>query len=130
MTVSFDTLSCAKRLSEAGEKPEVAEAHALVLKESATTALPGKADIRHLCEEIENARDDIQDLRCEIKDACCELREFRQEVNERLATKAELGHEISRLRYDIDAMGQKLTVRVSGMLVLATGVAATLGKVL
>jgi hypothetical protein len=130
MTVSFDTLSCAKRLSEAGEKPEVAEAHALVLKEFATTALPGKADIRNLCEEIENVRDDIQDLRCEIKDACCEFREFRQEVNERFATKAELGHEMGRLRHDIDAMGQKLTVRVSGMLVLATGVAATLGKVL
>jgi uncharacterized coiled-coil DUF342 family protein len=130
MTVSFDTSSCAKRLSEAGEKPEVAEAHALVLKEFATTALPGKADIRNLCEEIENVRDDIQDLRCEIKDACCELREFRQEVNERFATKAELGHEMGRLRHDIDAMGQKLTVRVSGMLVLATGVAATLGKVL
>jgi uncharacterized coiled-coil DUF342 family protein len=130
MTVSFDTLSCAKRLSEAGERPEVAEAHALVLKDFATTALPCRADIRHLCEEIENARDDIQDLRCEIKDACCELREFRQEVNERFATKAEFGHEMGRLRHDIDAMGQKLTVRVSGMLVLATGVAATLGKVL
>src|SRR3979409_2102856 len=112
MTVSFDTLSCAKRLSEAGEKPEVAEAHALMLKDFATTTLPGKADIRHLCEEIENARDDIQDLRCEIKD-------FRQEVTERLATKAELGHELSRLRNDIDAMGQRLTVRMIGMLVLA-----------
>ena len=32
MTVSFDTLSYSKSLTKAGEKPEVAEVHALTLK--------------------------------------------------------------------------------------------------
>ena len=129
MTISFDTLSCAKRLAEAGERLEVAEAHALVLKDFATTTFPGKADIRHLNDDIADVRDDLQDLRCEVKDACCELRELLQQVSERFASKAELGRDTSVLRHDIDALGQKLTIRVSGMLVLATGVVVTLGKV-
>jgi hypothetical protein len=135
MTVNFDTLSCAKRLSEAGAPLEVAEAHALVLKDFATATLPGKGDIRHLREEIENVREEIEDLRCELKDACCELREFRQEVSARCATKADLADlgELRNWRGDLDSMAenvaQKLTVRLGAIAVLATGAAAVLGRV-
>jgi uncharacterized coiled-coil DUF342 family protein len=62
---------------------------------------------------------------------------LRKEFEERfatkddlLATKQELRHEIGLLRKDVDAMGLKLTVRMGGMLVLAAGAVATLGKVL
>jgi hypothetical protein len=144
MTVSFDTLSCAKRLSEAGEPPQVAEAHAMVLKDFATATLPGKADIRHLHEEIENMREEIEDLRCELKDACCELREFRQEVSARCATKADLGDlgEIGQLRIGLEAtmqstmhemaqgMAQMLTVRFGVIAALAIGAAAMLERVI
>jgi hypothetical protein len=47
-----------------------------------------------------------------------------------LVTKQELRHEIGLLRKDIDAMGLKLTVRMGGMLAIAVGAVATLGKVL
>jgi hypothetical protein len=140
MTVGFDTLSCAKRLSEAGEPPQVAEAHAMVLKDFATATLPGKADIRHLREEIENVREEIEDLRCELKDACCELREFRQEVSARCATKADLGDlaELRQLRAGIEAtmhdmaqgMAQMLTVRFGAIAALAIGAAAMLERVI
>jgi hypothetical protein len=123
MTVGFDTLSCAKRLADAGERPEVAEAHALVLKDFATTAVPGKADIRHLSDDIADVRDDLQDLRCEV-------RELLKQAGERFASKADIGRDATVLRHDIDALGQRLTLRMSGMLVLAAGVIATLGKVL
>jgi uncharacterized coiled-coil DUF342 family protein len=123
MTVSFDTLSFAKRLTEAGEKPAVAEAHAMALKEFVMETVATTTDIRGVREEIQDVRDEIQDLRGEIAS-------FRQEVNERFATKDELRSEIGLLRKDLDAMGTTLTVRMGGMLVVAVGVVATLGKIL
>jgi predicted nucleic acid-binding Zn-ribbon protein len=148
MTVSFDTLSFAKRLTEAGEKPAVAEAHAMALKEFVMETIATKADLRELRTEIEDVRDEIQDLRGELKDVRGEIQEgrgeiqqvrgelrgeiqdFRKEVEERFATKHELRHEIGLLRKDIDAMGLKLTVRMGGMLAVAVGAVAALGKVL
>lgn len=155
MTMSFDTLSFAKRLTEAGEKPAVAEAHAMALKEFVMDTIATKADLRDLGrslgEEIQDVRDDIQGVRGEIADVRSEMRgefakvrteidglrgelhqelaSFRKEVNERFATKDELRHEIGLLRKDIDAMGLKLTVRMGGMLAVAVGAVATLGKV-
>ncbi len=155
MTVSFDTLSFAKRLTEAGEKPAVAEAHAMALKEFVMETIATKADLRELRTEIEDVRDEVQDLRGELKDARGEiqevrgeiqavrgelrseiqdvrgeLKEFRKEVEERFATKDELRHEIGLLRKDIDAMGLKLTVRMGGMLAVAVGAVTALSKAL
>jgi uncharacterized coiled-coil DUF342 family protein len=136
MTVSFDTLSFAKRLTEAGEKPEVAEAHAMysrnmysrkmALKEFVMETIATKADIRDLRNEL---RAEIQDVRDEVQDVRQEIGTFRKEVSDRFATKGELRHEIGLLRKDIDAMGLKLTVRMGGMLAIAVGAVATLGKV-
>jgi chromosome segregation ATPase len=190
MSVSFDTLSFAKRLTEAGEKPAVAEAHAMALKEFVMDAIATKADIqdlgRSIGEEIQDVRDEIADVRSEVANVRSEMRDeftkvrgdiadvrtemreeftkvrgevagvrvevanvrtemreeftkvrgdvageitsFRKEVNERFATKDELRHEIGLLRKDIDAMGLKLTVRMGGMLAVAVGAVATLGK--
>jgi uncharacterized coiled-coil DUF342 family protein len=141
MTVSFDTLSFAKRLTEAGEKPAVAEAHAMALKEFVMETVATKADIRGVREEIQDLRDEIGDVRGEAKEFREEVRhefaavrlEFtslRKEFEDRFATKDELHTEIGLLRKDIDAMGLKLTVRMGGMLVVAVGAVATLGKVL
>jgi uncharacterized coiled-coil DUF342 family protein len=145
MAVSFDTLSFAKRLTEAGEKPAVAEAHAMALKEFVMDAIATKADIRDLSrsfgEEIEHVRDEIGDLRQEVhgvrqefvsfrKEVGQEFASLRQEFEQRFATKDELRHEIGLLRKDVDALGLKLTVRMGGMLAVAVGAVATLGKVL
>jgi hypothetical protein len=119
MSVSFDTLSFAKRLTEAGEKPAVAEAHAMALKEFVMDAIATKADIqalgRSLGEEIQDVRDEVADGRTEIRDAFAKVR----------GTKGE-----SLLHKDIDAMVSKLTLRWAGMLVVAVGAVATLGKVI
>jgi uncharacterized coiled-coil DUF342 family protein len=134
MTVSFDTLSFAKRLTEAGEKPAVAEAHAMALKEFVMDAIATKADVRELGEEIQDLREEIGDVRSEAKDFRDEVRQefasLRQEFGQRFATKDELRHEIGLLRKDVDAMGLKLTVRIGGMLAIAVGAVATLGRVL
>ena len=132
MSVSFDTLSFAKRLTEAGEKPAVAEAHAMALKEFVMDTIATKADVRGVSEKIEDLRDEfgevrsglgevragLEEVRGEIKEICSEIKDirreakdfreefvsFRKEVNERFATKDELRHEIGLLRKDIDAM--------------------------
>jgi hypothetical protein len=117
MTVSFDTLSFAKRLTEAGEKPAVAEAHAMALKEFVMETVATKADIREL-------RDEIHDLRDEVQEARQEFVFFRKDVNARFALKEEPRNE-SLLRKDFDALVSKLTVRMGGMLVVAVGVVAT-----
>jgi uncharacterized coiled-coil DUF342 family protein len=134
MTVSFDTLSFAKRLTEAGEKPTVAEAHAMALKEFVMDTIATKVDLRELGrslgEEIQDVRDDIGNVRTEINDVRQDLTAFRKEVSERFATKDELRHEIGLLRKDIDAMGLKLTVRMGGMLAVGIGAVATLSKLM
>ena len=43
--LQFDTLSFAKRLIEAGERPEVAEAHAFTLKDFVMDNLATKTDL-------------------------------------------------------------------------------------
>ncbi len=48
MNAVFDTLSFAKRLEAAGEKPEVAEAHAMALKDLVLEEVATKADIQRL----------------------------------------------------------------------------------
>ncbi|MFA6140055.1 MAG: hypothetical protein WC684_04965 [Hyphomicrobium sp.] len=141
MSVSFDTLSFAKRLTEAGEKPAVAEAHAMALKEFVMDAIATKADIqalgRSIGEEIQDVRDEIADIRVETRGELAKVRseiaDVRTEISgltERFATKDELRHEVGLLRKDIDAMGLKLTVRMGGMLAVAVGAVATLGKVI
>jgi len=122
MAASFDTLSFAKRLTEAGEKPEVAEAHAMALKEFVMETIATKVDVRELREEIQDLRDEVQEARQEIVS-------FRKDVNARLAIKDESRNE-SLLRKDIDAMVSKLTVRRACMVAIAVGAVATLGRVL
>lgn len=108
MTMNFDTLSFARRLTEAGEKPAVAEAHALALKDFVMDRLATKDDLQLVKNEL---RSEISDVRKEIID-----------VRKDMAT---LGAD---LRKDIDVMGLKLSVRMGGMLVVAVGALATINK--
>ena len=90
MSVSFDTLSFAKRLTEAGEKPAVAEAHAMALKEFVMDTIATKADIqalgRSIGDEIQDVRDEISDVRVEVRGEFAKVRseiaDVRSEITE------------------------------------------------
>jgi hypothetical protein len=94
----------------------VAEADAMALKEFVMDAISTKADISGLKADVSGLGEKIENL--------------RKEFEERFATKDELRHEIGLLRKDVDAMGLKLTVRMGGMLAIAVGAVAAIGKVL
>jgi len=122
--MSFDTLSFVKRLTEAGEKPAVAEAHAVALKELVMDRIATKADLRELGRSL---GDEIQDVRDDIQEGRQEIVSFRNDVNARLAIKAATGSE-SLLRRDIDTMISQLTMRWAGMFVITIGVVVVLSK--
>ena len=88
MSVSFDTLSFAKRLTEAGEKPAVAEAHAMALKEFVMDTIATKADIqalgRSIGDEIQDVRDEIQDVRNEVAEVRTEMRDGFAKVRDEM----------------------------------------------
>ncbi len=116
--MNFDTLSFAKRLTEAGEKEAVAEAHALALKEFVVDNLATRDDLYAVRDELNNKIDSVRD-----------------ELNNKI------DQEITLVRRDMDALGERLeqrienlglnlTVRMGGMLVVAVGLLATLNKIL
>ena len=59
MTVQFDTLSFAKRLTAAGEKIEIAEAHAMAFKDFVMDVIATKADVSAVSTEVEKVRTDL-----------------------------------------------------------------------
>ena len=69
--MTFDTLTYAKKLQEAGVPPEQAEAHAGALKELVEDNLATKRDLKELeaalRHEIELVRQEIELLRGELK---------------------------------------------------------------
>jgi len=113
MSVSFDTLF-AKRLTEAGEKPAVAEAHAMALKEFVMDAIATKADIqalgRSIGEEIQDVRDEVADVRVEVRGEFAKVRsemrdEFvkvRSEICDLITdVRGELRGEINEVRQEV-----------------------------
>ncbi len=151
MTLQFDTLSFAKRLIEAGERPEVAEAHAFTLKDFVMDNLATKTDLKaaetalrsDLAAAETALRSDLAAtegrLRSELQSTAASIRSDMKaiETNLRSDMKAietrldgKIDTRVDLLHKDIEAMGLKLSVRMGGMLVVAVGVLATLNKLL
>lgn len=140
MTLQFDTLSFAKRLIEAGERPEVAEAHAFTLKDFVMDNLATKTDLKaaetalrsDLAAAETALRSDLAAtegrLRSELQSTAASIRSDMKAIETRLDGKIDT--RVDLLHKDIEAMGLKLSVRMGGMLVVAVGVLATLNKLL
>ena len=146
MTIRFDTLSFAKRLTQAGEKPEIAEAHALAFKEFVMDHLATKDDLLLTKEDLRREIGDVRtglrgeiatlgrELRGEIaplrKDTNSSIDLLRKDTNSGIdLLRKDTNSGIDLLRKDMEAMGLKLTVRMGGMLAVAVGTVATLNKI-
>lgn len=92
MTIQFDTLTFAKRLTAAGEKVEVAEAHAMALKELVMDTIATKGDVADLRKETALVRGDL------LK----EIAQLRKDLGEEITqVRKDLGGEIAELRTDL-----------------------------
>ena len=105
MTVQFDTLSFAKRLTAAGEKVEVAEAHAMALKEFVMDTIATKADISEARTEL---RAGLGEVRSEVSELRSELRAGLGEVRTEMGTeigkvRTEMGAEFGKVRTEMGA---------------------------
>ena len=129
MQMSFDTLSFARRLTDAGETPAIAEAHALALKDFMMDRLATRDDLFAVRDEL---RGEIgREISSVRKDLGQEIADVRKNLSQEIAdVRKDLSQQMGDVRKDIDVMGLKLTVRIGGMLAVAAGALATLHKVL
>ncbi len=113
--MSFDTLTYSKDLVEAGEKPEVAEVHALALKKMMDDDLVTKSHfdtqldrgLKELSHELKaEIKEEIGSLRNEIKEEIGSLRnEVKQEIS---SLRTEIKQEVDPLKTDITTIKAEL----------------------
>lgn len=132
---AFDTLAFAKKLKSAGytdaQAEALVEAQGEVFREMLASTLATKDDVRDMA-----TKDDIRDLAAKMatKD---DIRDMATKADIRdMATKDDIKRlegdikrlegEIVGLDTKIELMGQRLTIRLGGMLVAAVGVLAAM----
>ncbi len=109
-TASFDTLTYAKKLQEAGFTPRQAEAQAEALRAVVDQNLATKQD--------------IEELRRDMKEMEGGLRRDMKEMETRLL------HETELVRREIKEMESRITIRLGALIVAGVGILAVLMKVL
>ena len=128
MTIQFDTLTFAKRLTAAGEKVEVAEAHAMALREFVMDTIATKADVTALAAKVDGqgtelraethaefgkVRAEMGDLRTEMRTEFgkvrAEIGDLRTEVRTEFGkVRAEMGDLRTELKFDIAASEERM----------------------
>ncbi len=123
MISALDTLQTAKRLKEAGFDEAQAEALTSVLRdarEAEQGQLATKADIDRLAADIDRLAADIDRLATANKADLDALDAKIDTKIERLA--AEFKAEFALLRSEMEVLRRDVTIRLGGMIVVATGV--------
>lgn len=138
MIAALDTLQTAKRLKEAGFDDAQAEALTGVLRdarEAEAGQLATKADIERLGADIERLRadteTDFERLRADTKTDSGSLRAemksdidlLRAEVKSAIESlRTEMRAEFALIRSEMEVLQRDVTIRLGGMIVVATGV--------
>ncbi len=117
-TISFDTHTFVKRLTQAG----MPEAQAEVLADSQSQLIDDKLATKHDLNELE-AR-----LTHDIKELETRLTHDIKELEARLTR--DIKELEARLTHNLNELALRLTIRLGSMLVVAIGVVATLVKLL
>ena len=103
MTVVFDTLAYARQLRDAGFSDEQAEAQARALASAMTDTLATKQDLRELEARFDNRLSELE-KRIEIR--------FREQH--------------AQMHGDLADLERRMTLRLGGIMVAVTGIAAAL----
>jgi hypothetical protein len=122
--LTFDTLKFARRLKEAGMDPHLAEEQAEALAEVLSAKFDTLVEKRDLAELRQELLREIASLRQEMESANAALRKDME------ASDAALRQEMEAIRKEMQLLEQRLIIKLGAMLVVATGVLATLMKLL
>jgi len=133
--LTFDTLKFARRLKEAGMDPHLAEEQAEALAEVLSAKFDTLVEKRDLAELRQELLREIASLRQENaalrKDMEASDAALRQEMeNGFAALRKEMENEFAAVRKEMQLLEQRLIIKLGAMLVVATGVLATLMKLL
>jgi hypothetical protein len=133
--LTFDTLKFARRLKEAGMDPHLAEEQAEALAEVLAAKFDTLVEKRDLAELRQELLREIASLRQENaalrKDMEASDAALRQEMeNGFAALRKEMENEFAAVRKEMQLLEQRLIIKLGAMLVVATGVLATLMKLL
>jgi len=126
--LTFDTLKFARRLKEAGMDPHLAEAQAEALAEVLAAKFDTLVEKRDLAELRQELLREIASLRQEMESANAALRKDMEASDAALRQEMENG--FAAVRKEMQLLEQRLIIKLGAMLVVATGVLATLMKLL
>jgi hypothetical protein len=126
--LTFDTLKFARRLKEAGMDPHLAEEQAEALAEVLAAKFDTLVEKRDLAELRQELLREIASLRQEMESANAALRKDMEASDAALRQEMENG--FAAIRKEMQLLEQRLIIKLGAMLVVATGVLATLMKLL
>jgi hypothetical protein len=126
--LTFDTLKFARRLKEAGMDPHLAEEQAEALAEVLSAKFDTLVEKRDLAELRQELLREIASLRQEMESANAALRKDMEASDAALRQEMENG--FAAIRKEMQLLEQRLIIKLGAMLVVATGVLATLMKLL
>ncbi len=114
-----DTLMYLKKLEDAGFSRKEAEAQVELMMDYSNESLATKQDLKDVRSAL---KQDTKDLRVELKQDINELRvELKQDISD-------LRHDLSDLRQEVGRMGDKITIRLGGVMVVCMGLLAAYMK--
>ena len=129
-SIAFDTHAFVKRLTQSGMDEQQAEALAECQTQLINDSLATKLDIEEVKKEIETLRletkESIEALRLETKESIEALRLETKESIEALRLETREG--IEKVTIDMHKMELRLTIRLGSIIVITTGIFATLIK--
>jgi hypothetical protein len=144
--LTFDTLKFARRLKEAGMDPRLAEEQAEALAEVLAAKFDTLVEKRDLAELRQELLREIASLRQEMESANATLRKDMEANLSELrkdnallrkdmeasdaALRQEMENGFAAVRKEMQLLEQRLIIKLGAMLVVATGVLATLMKLL
>ena len=133
-SIAFDTHAFVKRLTQSGMDEQQAEALAECQTQLINDSLATKLDIEEVKKEIAEVKREVAEVKREVEELKKEVAEVKREVAElkkeieilRLETK----ESIEKIKIDMHKMELRLTIRLGSIIVITTGVFATLIKLL
>ena len=133
-SIAFDTHAFVKCLTRAGMDEQQAEALVECQTQLINDSLATRLDIEEVKKEIAEVKREVAEVKKEVAEVKREVEELKKEVaevkREVEALRLETKESIEKVKIDMHKMELRLTIRLGSIIVITTGVFATLIKLL